>query len=389
MPEIERKDGYIIVVLAFSLVFLVGFAAMAVDSGILYSSQTAAQRAADAAALAGAYTFIANSSATQPATATDRATSTAVTNKIFQATVQSGEVSVNVDIPNRRVTVDITHVEPTYFSKVLGFRNVTIHVQAVAEASASATGSACIKPWFLPNTVGSTQPPCQACASNEVIIDSSGNLTAFGTSKLGQTFTIHPGNPANAVGPGDFLSIQLSNDPDQSGGDAYRNNIAQCTSGNQVFCGNSYNLKTGAMTGPTRDGVECLVTLCTDPNHSNTTGTVVADTWNSFVNGVAWFNKAGGSTLTDSSHQVVQVAIWDTCNATGALSCTPGPSYNKLKSGSSTVVTVIGFGLIFIDSWNSSGDVSGHFIGFSNCLGSPSGGQTGPGGYPLRLVRTS
>jgi len=389
MVEIKQKDGYIIVVLAFSIVFLLGFAAMAVDSGILYSSQTAAQRAADAAALAGAYTFISNPSATQPTTAEDRATSTAVTNKILRATVTSGEVSVSVDIPNRRVTVDITHVEPTYFSKALGFRDVTIHVQAVAESAASATGNACLKPWFLPNTAASAQAPCQACGSGEVLIDTSGHMTAYGTSKLGQQFVLHAGNPTNALGPGDFQSVQLSNDPDQGGGDAYRENIALCTSAARVFCGNSYHLKTGAMSGPTKQGIECLITLCTDSSHSGTTGTVAADTWDSFVNGVARFRKGGGATLTDASHQVIQVAIWDTCNPTGVLNCTPGSGYNKMSSGSSTVLSVIGFAMFFVEGVNGAGDVTGRLIGASSCSGLPSGGQTGPGGYPLRLVRTS
>ena len=53
MEETREESGYIIVVLAFSIVLLLAFAAMAVDSGILYTAQTAAQRAADAAALAG------------------------------------------------------------------------------------------------------------------------------------------------------------------------------------------------------------------------------------------------------------------------------------------------------------------------------------------------
>src|SRR5688572_17954946 len=87
-----KQDGYIIVVLAATIFILLGFAAMAVDSGILYTAQTAAQRAADAAALAGAYTFIQSPTATQPATAQDRAVSTAVVNKILQHTITAGEV---------------------------------------------------------------------------------------------------------------------------------------------------------------------------------------------------------------------------------------------------------------------------------------------------------
>jgi hypothetical protein len=365
---------------------------MAVDSGILYSSQTAAQRAADAAALAGAYTFVLNASAPQPATAQDRATSTAVTNKILQATVTSGEVSVSVDIPNRRVTVDITHVEPTYFSKALGFRQVSIHVQAVAEAAASATGSSCVKPWFMPNTITANQNPCTACSNGDYLIDSSGNITDYGTSQLGQQFTVRPTNPDAALGPGDYYSIQFANDPSQdatpgtSGGNAYRNNIAFCQPAAVAYCGNQYQVKTGTMVGPTQQGVECLLTLCTDPANQNS-GTVTADTWDSFTNGIARYRKGGdASVLSDSSHQVINVPIWDACNS-GVFNCTPGSGQNKLN-GTNVYVTVVGFASVFIDGWQGNA-VVGHLVGLSGCQGLPGGGQTGPGGYPLRLVRTS
>ena len=54
----ESKDsGYVLVTIALLLFVLLGFVALAIDIGVLYSARTAAQRAADSAALAGALVF--------------------------------------------------------------------------------------------------------------------------------------------------------------------------------------------------------------------------------------------------------------------------------------------------------------------------------------------
>ena len=66
--EVQKKEkGFVLVMVAFFLVALLGFAALAVDIGVLYGAKTSAQEVADAAALAGAFTFINNPTAPQPA----------------------------------------------------------------------------------------------------------------------------------------------------------------------------------------------------------------------------------------------------------------------------------------------------------------------------------
>src|SRR6266704_1025254 len=68
----EAESGYVLVTVAVLLVVLVGFTTLAIDTGMLFAARTQAQRAADAAALAGASTFVLNSSDLTPA-ATARA----------------------------------------------------------------------------------------------------------------------------------------------------------------------------------------------------------------------------------------------------------------------------------------------------------------------------
>ena len=52
-PKVER--GQVVVILAFAIVGLLAFAALAIDGGMMFSDRRHAQNAADAAAMAGAY----------------------------------------------------------------------------------------------------------------------------------------------------------------------------------------------------------------------------------------------------------------------------------------------------------------------------------------------
>src|SRR6266566_3628043 len=72
------------------------FSALAIDTGILYSDRTQSQRAADAAALAGAFTFVADGNSIQPATAEAHARATAVKNTVGGVTIDPAQVAVCV-----------------------------------------------------------------------------------------------------------------------------------------------------------------------------------------------------------------------------------------------------------------------------------------------------
>jgi len=352
-----RNQGYIIVTVAGLLVVLLGFTALAVDLGVLYSARTSAQRAADAAALAGAFTFVADPTSPQPATASDQATQTALTNSILGTSVQPAEVSVSVN--NRIVTVNVMRTEPTFIAGVLGVSAATVHARADAEASPGATSSYCVKPWFIPNTMLSTQLPCTACGNGQVII-SNGQLTTFAKSQVGTQFAVKPQDPKNALGPGQFFAVQL---PGDTGGNDYRNEIGICTS-TVVGCQQSYSVKTGNMTGPTKQGVSDLI------------GNPPRDT---FI-AVGRYRHADG-TVSDTSTALVVAPIWDTCSMTGFC-----PS-NTFPSGTNASVKVAGFALIFLEGVQGN-NVIARFIGASGCgNGGLPPGETGPYAVPVRLVR--
>src|SRR5213593_1157019 len=104
----DKEGGYVLVTVAILLFVLVGFMALAIDSGVLLGARASSQRAADAAALAGAYTFLVNSTSVQPGTAILHAKQTAINNKVLGTSIADAQVDVQVvDVaPNpRRVTV--------------------------------------------------------------------------------------------------------------------------------------------------------------------------------------------------------------------------------------------------------------------------------------------
>jgi Flp pilus assembly protein TadG len=364
----SEEGGFVLVAVAAVLVALVGFVALGVDVGMLYSARTSAQRIADAAALAGAFTFISDPlTADHNGTATQHATQIATSNSILGVPVT--DVTVVSDWNTRRVTVTVRSSQNTYFARALMPSNVPVAATAIAEASTRATGASGVKPFFIPNTAFA--PPgtdaCAACAAspNDVLIDGSGNKTAYAGSQIGQTFVLKTGNPSSAMGPGDFYALQF---PGSSGGSDYRNNIGT-SNPNPINCTTSYPVETGNMVGPTKQGVGDLI------------GNPVTDTY--IAPGQY---QLGNGTVSDLSKNLVLAPIWDPCTTAGF--CPSG----KFGGGGSVTLTVRAYALVFITSMTGN-NVNARLINVTSC----SGGGGGGGGagdvgssvlsVPLRLIR--
>ncbi|UCF38710.1 MAG: hypothetical protein JSU96_07700, partial [Acidobacteriota bacterium] len=201
----SRQGGFVLISATLLLVVLLGFAALGIDVGMLYSARAAQQRAADSAALAGAFSFVTNPFAPQPETARDHALSTAIANEVFGEPIEPEQVTVTVDVSNARVHVSLRRSEGLYFAKVLGRDEAGITVEAAAEASQTAGGSYCTKPFFLPNTILGDEDlsPCEACdegAEGQVLIGEDG-MTAYAGEIINskRIIRIKPSNPQNAL----------------------------------------------------------------------------------------------------------------------------------------------------------------------------------------------
>jgi hypothetical protein len=357
------------------LIVLVGFVALGVDTGALYSARTSAQEIADAAALAGAFTYIKDPENASPATlATNDALQVAINNTIMGKAIAAGDVTVTPDVPNRRVTVVVTSSQPTYFARAIWGNNATITTTATAEAAANSTGSGCVRPWFIPNTVFATTSACAACAAKtELLVDTAtSQITPFAKAKVRadtgeeNKFTLKPQDPHDAIAPGQFYAIDIPNDLN---GDDYENNISTCTNG-LVRCHHTYSVLTGNRVGPTKHGVEDLI------------GNPPLFTWSDTGK---YLREADGKYF-DIAPNVIIAPIWDPCSLTGF--CPDG----DFPNGTTVELKVVGFAIIFLDGIQGD-EVKAHLVSVSACgvEGGAPGSDDDVGGtvlsIPLRLVR--
>ena len=373
MKEAEPKGqkGFVLVVVAIVLIILVGFVALGVDTGALYSARTSAQEVADAAALAGAFTYIKDPGSTTPAVlATDNALQVALNNTILGKPIAAGDVTITPDVPNRRVTVVVNSAQPTYFARAIWGSTANISATATAEAAINSTGSGCVRPWFIPNTLFASTGPCAACANaNELLVNTAtGNITPFALTKVdgADQFTLKPQSPQSAIAPGQFYAIDIPNDLN---GDDYENNISTCTNG-LVRCFNTYSVLTGNRVGPTKHGVDDLI------------GNPPRFQW---VN-PGEYKRVSDNKIFDISENVIIAPIWDPCSLSGFC-----PS-EDFPQGTQVSLKVVGFAIIFLEGIQGD-DVVARLLNVSSCGleggGSPGGDYVGGTvlSFPLRLVR--
>ena len=381
------QRGYVLVMVALVLVILVGFVALAVDSGFLVDSRTAGQGVADSAALGGAFTFVTSPTAPQPLTATTHATAIATDQAILGDGVVAGDVSVTVDVPNQRVTVDLTYPEETYFARVLGINSADIGVQAVAEAGLTAVGSGCTRPFIVPNTILSTNTACAACGVGpggvvppEVIFAGDPPaVTPFAASKLGIgfEFDLTPQGSSDTLAPSIYNFIRLGTSGRGGGAAVLEETIATCGQDPEriVRCRESYFPEPGGTVGGLDPGIERLIGTPSWP----TADDLYVAPGEYLVDGV---------TLSDTSKAVFTVPVWDTCALTGVI-C-PGDDY---PPGGSTAVEVIGFIQIFAKGYEG-GPPAGRTVRAILIDAYPCGpldpGEDidAPLALPVRLIRT-
>lgn len=373
------EEGYVVITTAVILVVLIGFVAMATDTGILYSGRTMAQEAVDAAALAGASSFVFDPSGPQPQTAEDYALNTALAQQVLADVVEAGEVTINVDIPNRRVTVQWDGVEQTYLARAFGIDNASIGVRATAEASLWPTGASCVKPWFLPNavTLPAGSEVCDACdpanPESDQLLIKDGAVTPWAMSFIssGQQIRIATGSPQNALAPGQFYALRM---PNSAGADDYRDYIATCLPDANIFCQDCYGVEPGAQVGPTRQGTLDLIGNPPDI----------------FVSPGCYDD--GNGPCKDTSPSLIAVPVWDVCYnpaSEGCAATTFCPGGNLSDMGQNVEVKVIGFAMLFVDGMQGT-DVMARIINVTVCDGAPEATDDGivpaPFALPVRLV---
>lgn len=422
----RRQRGNTLVLVSASLVVLLGMAGLAIDLVSLYVARSEAQRAADAAALAGAKVFVLPGGCTsaaggcvpggpQEAPAKEQAITAGTQNSVAgqSPTILDSDISFNYPTPENptitvRVSRDATHggAVPTMFMRVFGVTERAVSTSATAEAYNPSGGpipvaSQCLKPWLLPNCDWNRMVPSSDPKANLNCPDNPTTPTAYASKYvnpddgsvvnpgpvssggvIGELITIKPGDPSSAAAPSKFYPIFLP--PGEvaslcpacatggagggaSSGSLYRQNIACCNQ-NQITCGvKTVQPITGNMVGPTRQGVDCLIHEDQGSGAGQdildpTTLHITAGTNNPFF-------PPGTSPLT-SSDSLVTVPIYD-----GVTLC-PGASCPETIN-----VDVVGFMQIFVrEETNPQGTVNVYIVNVAGCGAGGGGGTGGSGG---------
>ena len=211
-PAVRNKRGSVIVLIAVSLVAMMGMAALAVDMGMLQKVRAEAQRAADAAALAGASAFLIQTGdmTLKIDSANARAQWAADTNYMTGVKVDTtSELTVWVIPDSAKVRVRVRRAAVgVWFAKIFGINSMPVGAKAAAEASTEGGGAACVKPVAFPDLWGDSE-------------DTDGD----GAYSLGENW-LWNGDPPDVYHPANY-------DGEGTGtglGSDYRNRPLGCTS---------------------------------------------------------------------------------------------------------------------------------------------------------------
>jgi len=391
--------------MAFAMVVLLSMSALAIDLAFLYVGRSEAQRAADAAALAGAKQFVDSGftsgvitqSAVQPL-ATQAAEAVGSQNFVGgqPAVILDSDVTFDFSIANDpRITVtvarDTAHANPmpTFFAKAFGVKSANVSAKATAEAynpSGSTNGpticAKCIKPFLLPNCDPvHTSPPNPLCngSAGYFIDPNTGAIQHPGPAssggEFGQTWLLHSQTQPKV--PSQWFLVDVG-----------------CGNGNQVpciegctsaayACGDQLTTVPGKRVGQMEHGINTLIHASGDgPGQGQDTIDLSSGPPFKITGGSGNPNPAMvGKPIANSSSSLITVPIYDG---------------HGLHPGHDTV-TIIGYMQMFvqyIEHKGPSDDITATILNVTGCgirqgqCGTPTTISGGGGTLiPIRLVR--
>lgn len=423
--SIRNRRGTVLALVAVSLAVLLGGLALAVDVSMLYKTRADAQRAADAAALAGASAY---REYMQPIDARDDARQRArefaaqnyVGNKMIDTTGEtvttsgtkmtsvSSEAAVEVMPDDYKVRVWVRRVGTgTFFGRIFGIGSAPVQARATARA-VNASGAKCVKPFAIADAWQDAEADANANRfwddgeeweynpvtdyykpyQGDPVKYGNGHETGYGsefrnqpystyTKDFGRQIVIKPQDPQedHSIKPGNFYAWNMPDDStmnadcgvggESSGGAAeYSKNICTCNN-STVTLGTEYETQQGNMKGPTKQGMEDLIAQ--DPN---ATWDPNADGGRGAVTGSSY-----GENWRDSP-RVIKVAVYD-----------PAEVH---KSGKLSI-EFTNIALMFVEGMRQEGEgpdktdaVVARFLTYAE--GTGAAGPTGPLTLILKLV---
>jgi hypothetical protein len=397
-----RQRGSSLFIVAAAIVTLVGLMGIGIDLVALYLGKSEAQRAADAAALAGATQFV--SSGFTSGLVTQATVQTLATNQAVVVGKLNLVGGATPTIPNGNVTFDFSHAgDPmisvavnatmsTYFMKIFGVNSANILATATAEAfnpsGSNGAGptlcTSCLKPFLVPNCdPAHTNPPSPVCTGAARFINANKSIAnpgAYPTGVVGETWLLH----TNGSVPSHWYEVAFDNS--QSGSN-FRANVAKCST-KEITCGSQLEVLDGKKVGPTNQGINTLI-HASGNGLGNGQDTIGATPPFTITGGSNNPNAALRGQVITQSDSIVTVPVYDPATMGGP--------------GTGDFVTVVGYLQMFIQmakhvgnddqvqavilnvsTCGSGGGTCGASGGGSGTSGTVSGG--GAGFVPVRLV---
>ncbi len=275
---LQDDAGNVLVMAALGMTALLGFVAIATDTGLLFRTRRNVQIAADAAAIAGTVDYLYNGSITSAKTAAKAASSA---NGITDGT---GGATVTVNIPPANgpnagngafLEAIVSYPGKTTFLSMFGFKTMTIDARAVA--GTPTAGQACI--WLMSTSgtglklQGSYDIEAPGCgiyvnspsASAISITGNGGTVNAQFLDVVGNSTSNHATSPTAPT---------LNAAPRKSPwGNLAGPNPSNGTGCDTVVTTNNLTL-TGTMTGPGAGHTICYTKAVTLSNLTVGTGTL-------------------------------------------------------------------------------------------------------------------
>lgn len=175
---LRSERGVTLALMAVTVFLMLGMAAIAIDYGMIKSAKAEAQRAMDAAALAGASAFLINDPLQNKTTiAVERAKEYARQHSVHAVLVDTlgacgvAEVCVTVDLANERVRADFARAGiGLWFARMFGSGAMGITASATAHAVESGI-TTCLMPVAIADKWHNTLPDAEEDANGDGVFD--------------------------------------------------------------------------------------------------------------------------------------------------------------------------------------------------------------------------
>lgn len=404
---LREERGVTLVLMALMVFLAMGMSALAIDYGMIKAAKGEAQRAMDAAALAGASAFLdpEDPLIDKAVVAENRAREYAAKHDVHREVINSaagaGFVDVTVNTAEEKVTASYTSPPLTlWFAQMFGPATMGIKASATAEAGEVGKAVDCVKPflvpdmWYESNKTTQDFNPADNLWQGTLRPRDGGEDWKYEPENGDRYVPFDPkasiSDQASQTGLGSALrstngdyGMPMLIKPQQ--GNAQRSSMAYmlfdmtpnqntyqeittCTESSKLSVGDSVDIKPGGTTGQVKNGVKDIMAL--DPNAR----------WNYVTKTVESSQPPPGSTIPQASWnwnqspRVITIALFD-------------PIFIKdgnVPTGNFSV-TVNNFARMWLNDADGNDNVTAVFLGFTT--GGANGGQVGPLVKILRLIK--